>query len=288
MKVLVTTSTGQLGRKVIESLIELGFPKYKIVAGARDIEKAKELFPDIEVRHCNFNDPDSLKEAFSGCSVIHLIPTLDSPEVRITQMNDSINAAKFNLVQRIVWSGLTACEKTSRFSVAPYFVYAECKLMQSGIDYTILRNGMYLDPVYEWVPDIVKMKKLKYPVEKGKVAFISREDIAYATAKVISEEGHENQIYSLTSPRAYSMEEMAVVISAFTGADVDFKKIPDQEYIQMCVSDGISESFSEILLSLYKAVDNNEFGASEDFEKIAGRKALSPNKYFKKYYTGEN
>lgn len=286
MKVLVTASTGQLGQKVVQSLIELGFPKYKIIAAARDTEKAKELFPDIGVRYCDFNNKDSQEKAFEGCSIIHIIPTIDSPEVRINQFNDTIEAAKKNKVQRLVWSGLTASEKTSKFSVAPYFVYAECKLMQSGLDYTILRNGMYLDPVYDWVPEIIKMKKLKYPVSSGKVAYISREDIAYATAKVLSEEGHENKIYSLTSPRAYSMEELAVVISAFTGSDVSYRKIPQDEYRQMCYNDGISKDFTEFLVSLYEAVDNNEFGAFNDFEEIAGRKALSPNKYFKKYYNG--
>ncbi|MDC1068560.1 SDR family oxidoreductase [Candidatus Kapabacteria bacterium] len=287
MKVLITASTGELGRKIIDSLISLGFPKFRIIAGARNVEKAKEIYDDIEVRHCDFDDKNSLLSAFDLCSLVHIIPTLDLPEKRIVQMNDTIDAAKEKSVHRITWSGLVASEKTSKFSIAPYFVYSECKLMQSGLDYTILRNGMYFDPVFDWIPDIIKMKRLKYPVSRGKIAYISREDIAYATAKVISEDGHENKEYNLTSPRAYSMEELAALIGGFTGTDVSFKKISDDEYRLLCYNDGLPEPITEILLTMYKAVDNNEFLASSDFETITGRQALSPNKYLKKYYKAQ-
>lgn len=284
MKILVTTSTGQLGQKIIQSLIDLGFPKYRIVAGARNLEKAREIYDDIEIMHCDFNDLESLRNAFEACSVVHIIPTTDTPEMRITQMNDMIEIAKEKNISRLVWSGLLASEKTSKFSIAPYFVYAECKLMQSGIDYTILRNSMYIDPVLEWVPEILRMRRLKYPVSRGKVAFISRDDIARATAKVLSEEGHENKAYNLTSPRAYSMEEIAAVISGFTGKDINFKRCSEDDYKIMCKEDGLSEEFTEILVTLYRAVDNHEFPASDDFEKIVGEPALSPNKFFRKYY----
>jgi hypothetical protein len=56
----------------------------------------------------------------------------------------------------------------------------------------------------------------------------------------------------------------------------------------MCNEQGIPEAWSRLLVTLYHGVDNGEFRASSDFENLMGRRAMSPNKFFKEYYNKEN
>lgn len=287
MKINIFSATGQLGQKVIKQLKELEVEDSEIVVSVRNTEKAEKLFPSIEARKCDVNDKDSIFESIKQGETVYVIPTTDSVETRIPQIYNIIDAAKQNGAKRIVWSGLTHRGVDSRFSIAPYFLYTETKLKQSGIDYTILRNGIYFDPVFDWIPDIMRMRRLPYPVQNGKVAYISRDDIAAATAKVLSEIGHENKTYELTGYRDFTMDEIAAVISGFTGQDIKFKRISDEDYVLMCKEEGLSEEFARILVTLYHGVDNAEYRASNDFEKLMGRRAQSPNKYFKEHYGKE-
>ncbi|MFK4438752.1 uncharacterized protein YbjT (DUF2867 family) [Paenibacillus sp. RC21] len=66
MKILVTGATGNLGSKVVESLIET-VPANNIVVSIRNAEKA-EWFQSrgIEVRYGDFDKSETLKSAFAG------------------------------------------------------------------------------------------------------------------------------------------------------------------------------------------------------------------------------
>lgn len=288
MKINIFSATGQLGQKIVNELLKLEVETSEIVLSVRNQDKAKELFPNIESRYCDLNDTDSIYNSIKSGETVYVIPTTDPVEKRIDQLFHLLEAAKKNSAKRFVWSGLTHKGVDSRFVIAPYFMYAETKIKQSGLDHTILRNGIYFDPVFDWVPELIRMRRLPYPVQNGKVAYISRDDIASATAKVLSEVGHENKTYELTGYRDFTMDEIAAVISGFTGIDIKFKRISDEDYIIMCNEQGEPEELSKILVTLYHGIDNGEFRSSSDFESLMGKRAMSPNKYFKEHYNKEN
>lgn len=280
----VMGATGQLGRKVVNALLTQGIAAKNIVACVRTPEKAKEM-KGIQVQQADYDKIESLEKAFAGIDTLLLLPSMAPVEHRIVQHRDAVAAAKTAGVKRVLFSSLTTAFPESKFLISPFLVYAEMKLRQSGLDWTILRNGMYLDPLWDWYPELKEMGYLPYPVKEGKVAYISRSEIARATAAAMLQDGHEGKIYELTGPEALTMEELAQTLSEVTGQKIVFKNISDEEYAEICRSgvEDVSEALTVILTSIYWAVDNGEFGtATNHIELLAGSSVETVKDYFQK------
>ena len=168
MKINVLGGTGQLGSRIIHSLIVGGASPKQLIVGCRDESKAQR-FADLgmEVRFADYDIPESLAPAFEGTEVLMLIPSMAAVEPRIVQHDNILAAARSASVGKIVFSSFSAARTDSKFHIAPYLVYAESKLRLSGIDWTILRNGMYLDPLADWAPALAEQGRLPLPRPTG-------------------------------------------------------------------------------------------------------------------------
>jgi NAD(P)H dehydrogenase (quinone) len=211
-----------------------------------------------------------MKGAFQDTDVLLLIPTLAPVEHRVQQFFQALEAAKAAGVKRVVFSSFATAVPESKFYVSPFYMYAESKLRLSGLEWTILRNGMYLDPIADWIPELVEMGRLPYPVKEGKTAYISREDLARATAAACLDSGHSEKVYELTGAEALSMPRLAEIISKVTGKPVRFDCITDDEFAQVCRegNEDVPEPMIAILTSLYHAVDNKEFERVTDHVEL--------------------
>ena len=91
--IVVTGASGQLGKLVIQFLLEK-IPASEIIAAVRNPEKAIDLAElGIQVRQADYNDPASLKQAFHGAKKILLISSSEIGQ-RTAQHANVISAAK--------------------------------------------------------------------------------------------------------------------------------------------------------------------------------------------------
>ncbi len=105
---LVTGASGQLGRRVVELLLEAGAGT--VVAATRDPAKLADLAArGAVVRRADFDDEASLVEAFQGVDRLLLISTdaLDRPGRRLAQHEAAVRAAVSAGVGHIVYTSLT-------------------------------------------------------------------------------------------------------------------------------------------------------------------------------------
>ena len=286
----VIGATGQLGRRVMMSLLNQGAAAGDLVASVRTPEKADDLAEQgVTVRRADYDDPDSLRTAFQGTEILVLIPSIAPVEPRILQHFNALQAAREAGVRRVVFASLaTAGFLDSKFHITPFLLYAESKLRQSGMDWTILRNNMYLDPVAAWVPELIEMGRLPYPVKEGRVAYVARDDLARATAAVCLGSGHAGKVYELTGPESLSMPQVAETISRVTGQTVRFDSVTEAEYAEVSRTgeEAVPEFLIEILLSMYRAVDNGEFArATDHIERITGVAAETVESYLRRTVT---
>lgn len=284
MKINILGGTGQLGSRIVEALLEAGTRPQQLTVSCRNASKARR-FEDrgIEVRHADLDRPETLAPAFADTEVLMLIPSMADVEHRILQHERILASAASASVGRIVLSSFSAARADSMFLIAPYLVYAESKLRVSGIDWTILRNGMYLDPLAAWAPALAQQGRLPYPVRHGRVAYISRDDLARASAAALMQDGHSGRVYELTGAEAVSMPQLAVALAAATGEPIVFDSVSEAEFIAICQEDGIPESDGAILASMYRAVDNGEFAqVSEHVELLSGTPAEPVDAYLRR------
>lgn len=272
MNINVVGGTGQLGARILRVLLKRAVPPEDLIVSVRSPEKARAFGQQgMRVRLADYDRSETLEAAFQETDVLMLIPSMAGVEHRIGQHAGALQAAAAAGVRRIVLTSFSAARADSKFEMAPFYLYAESKLRLSGMEWTILRNGMYLDPVADWAPALADTGRLPYPVQHGRVAYICRDDLARASAAACLESGHAGRLYELTGSESLSMPELASALADATGRPIAFERVSEAEFAAICRSDGVPEPIISILASMYRAVDNGEFETvTDDVATLAG------------------
>ena len=277
MSIVITSATGNLGGLVVQDLLKK-VPASEIVVSVRHPEEAAALAGQgIEVRHGDYDDPASLQKAFAGASKLLLIssPSFDDP-ARVRQHATAIEAAKNAGVGQIVYTGFAYAEQ-STLGLAQVHLATEHALRTTGIPYTVLRNAFYTHIFVN--PDLkkaVERGELVTTTGNGKVNAVPRDNLALAAATVLAEDGHQDKIYELTAPQAWSFDELAQVLSEVSGKKVAHRSVSEAEMEAEMRKAGVPENGIFFQLIIYRAIANGEFAPTSDaLQKLIGS-ALTP------------
>ena len=140
---VITGATGQLGRIVIEKLLETEAPG-QIIAAVRNPAKAADLAGrGVQVREADYNRPETLEAAFVAADRLLLI---SSSEVdgRLPQHRAVIEAARRAGVALIAYTSMLRGD-TSPAKLAREHRETEQLLFASNVPSVVLRNGWYTE-----------------------------------------------------------------------------------------------------------------------------------------------
>ena len=141
MTIAVTGATGQLGRRIVAQLLER-VPASEVVAVVRDEAKAAVLAEQgVEIRVAAYGDVPALTAAFAGVDKVVLVSGNEIGQ-RAVQHGNVIQAAQAAGVTFIAYTSVLEVEG-SPLLVAPEHVETEKLLADSGLSYSLLRNGWY-------------------------------------------------------------------------------------------------------------------------------------------------
>lgn len=273
-KILITGATGKLGGLTIEHLINKKHvsPQH-IVAMVRDKKRAKHLSNmGVELRVGNYDDIETLKEAFTGIEKLLAVsaPSLDNVE-RLKLQYNVVKAAKVAGVKHIFLVSIADADKRI-FGLEDVDMATEYMIRAVDIPFTFMRNGVYLDEI---------TSDLKYAIEKSELIsstkgngfnFILRSDLALANATVLTEEGHENKIYNLVNSKLITYPEIASILTEITGTEIRYKEASGSEVIQNLTDSGVSRDAAELLVhSFQENIAKGKFqSTSHDLTQLIG------------------
>lgn len=279
MKIAITGATGQLGHLAIEKLKERT-EKENLIALVRNTEKAKDL--GIEARLFDYAKPELLADSLKGVDYLFLISSSEVGQ-RETQHKNVINAAKDAGVKWIVYTSLLHAS-TSEMALAPEHVATEKALQESGITYTILRNGWYTENYAGSIPGSIQAGAFIGSAENGKISSATREDYAEAAANVLTTEGHENKIYELAGDIAYTLADLAAEVSKQIGKEIPYVNLSEADFTAALVKIGLPEGFAQILAdSDAKAAHGALFSDDKTLSKLLDRPTTLLEEVVKKF-----
>lgn len=266
MTIVVTGATGQLGRHVVESLLARGVPAGEIVATGRAIEKIADL--GVTTKVAPFEDLDALKAAFAGADAVLLISGSEVGK-RVDQHRNAIQAAKEAGVGRIVYTSIPRADTTEMKLAAEHQV-TERLLAESGVPYTLLRNGWYIEnyPIAQAVEH-----GLFGAAGEGRISASPRVDYAEAAAAALIGDDHAGKVYELGGD-AFTMPELAAEISRQSGKTVTYTDLGEEKYAEFLVGVGLDAPHAAVLAdSDAQAAKGALFVPKTDLEKLLGRPA---------------
>ena len=242
MKIGVTGATGQLGRLVIESLKQKVAAE-TIVALVRTPAKASDL--GVEARAFDYTKPESLVASLKGVDKLLLISANELGQ-RLSQHKAVIEAAKQAGVKQIVYTSVLHAD-SSPLSLAVEHLGTEVALKESGLTYSILRNGWYTENYTGSAKGAIGAGAFIGNAGDGKIASAARVDYAEAAAVVLAGEGHENKTYELAGDEAYTLTELAAEISRQNAKNIPYNNLSEAEYAGILKSFGLPDGLAEML-----------------------------------------
>lgn len=284
--ILVTGATGELGRMSISALLKRDTGA-QIVGLARDPAKAIDLSDmGVEIRQGDYGDKASLSAAMHGVDKLLMISTAMFQDTK-TQHRNIIDAARTAGVKHIVYTGIQR-QEGSGFAidmVTETDRVTEEALEEAGLDWTILRNSLYLDSLPLIFGSQVESKGILAPAGTARAALGLKADFAEANAAVLTSSGHEGKIYTLGASRAGSLSEMAAVLSEIYGKNITYSEVSRADFVAERVSEGVPDFVADFLGQWAEAIGAGEFSeVTGDLERLIGRKPTDFEEGLKKIY----
>ncbi|RBP85148.1 SDR family oxidoreductase [Marinomonas rhizomae] len=271
--ILVTGASGQLGRLVIDNLLNTT-PANQIIAAVRNPEKVADLAEKgIQVRQADYSDLDSLVTAMQGVEKVLLISSSEVGQ-RTAQHSNVIDAAKQTSVSLIAYTSILNAD-TSPLILAKEHVATENLLAESGVPYVLLRNGWYSENYTMGLAGALEHGVVGC-AEDGKLSTAARTDYAEAAAAVLVKDEQAGKVYELAGDNAFTLNEYAAVISKVSGKTVAYQNVPEAELTKILVGVGLPEGFAAILAdSEAGASKGGLFSDSKDLSTLIGRPTTS-------------
>ncbi|EES7375719.1 TPA: NAD(P)H:quinone oxidoreductase [Escherichia coli] len=268
--IAITGATGQLGHYVIESLMKT-VPASQIVAIVRNPAKAQALAAQgITVRQADYGDEAALTSALQGVEKLLLISSSEVGQ-RAPQHRNVINAAKAAGVKFIAYTSLLHAD-TSPLGLADEHIETEKMLADSGIVYTLLRNGWYTENSLASAPAALEHGVFIGAAGDGKIASATRADYAAAAARVISEAGHEGKVYELAGDSAWTLTQLAAELTKQSGKSVTYQNLSEADFAAALKSVGLPDGLADMLAdSDVGASKGGLFDNSKTLSKLIGR-----------------
>ncbi|MDQ0870672.1 NAD(P)H dehydrogenase (quinone) [Arthrobacter sp. V1I9] len=275
MSIVITGATGQLGRHVVEALLERNVPAGDIVAAGRTVEKIADFAErGIQVRSMDYADAASVAAALKGATKVLLISGSEVGQ-RVQQHRTVIEAAKAEGVELVAYTSIANADTTG-MKLAAEHQATEAILQESGVPFVLLRNGWYLENYTDQLPGTLAQGAIAGSAGEGRVSAASRADYAHAAAAVLVANGQAGQIYELGGDEPFTMAELAAEISAAAGKNISYQDLPAQEYAGMLAGFGVPEAFAEILADSDLGIARGDLLVSSgDLRKLIGRPATS-------------
>lgn len=274
---LVTGASGHLGRRVIELLLE--GKSGPIIAASRSPEELANLRQQgVVTRHADFNDPTTLAEAFAGVDRLLLISTdvLGEPGLRLKQHLTAVQAAEAAGVKHVVYTSFINPEPGSAVLFAPDHYGTEQALKDSKMNWTILRNSLYADLLFNSFNQAVQLGGLFSAAGDGKTAYVTREDCARAAAAALTADFYGRRVLDITGPEALSQAELADLFSQIAGKTIPYVPLEVGVLVQNMVKAGLPRPIAETYASIDTAVAQGQFeNVSSAFEKLTGDQAAT-------------
>ncbi len=266
-KIAVTTASGNLGSAIVRRLkIEVG--SSNIIGIARTPSKAGGL--GVEIRKGDYNSYDEFSLALEGVTTLLLVSGMDHPEKRIQQHRNVIEAAKANGVKKIVYTSIMGAETGNAFSpVVASNRQTEKDIQNSGLEWAIGRNSLYIEPDLEYVENYIKDSGIINCANTGKCGYTSRDELAYAYYKLLTEDRLNRKAYNLLGV-PITQQELVEAINEKFKTDLVFKNIPEQEYIKNRKAD-LGDFLGTIIGGIYEGIKTGEFDRESHFAEVAGR-----------------
>jgi NAD(P)H dehydrogenase (quinone) len=273
MKIAVSAASGRLGHAILR---RLGQRQLDVVAIARDPGRLRVA--GVERRQGDYGDASSMQAALAGVdSLVMISAPVAGATDRVALHRNVLAAARSAGVRHVVFTSVIGDERAADTWFGPTWrvnQQTEQDLRESGLEWTVARNGLYLDL------DIIQIRNAAVggvytnPAGDGRCGYISIEELATPFVALATEERLRGHTWNLTG-ESHTQAELVKMANCVFGLDVRYEVISDeameQKLLRLMPHRG--PAVARMLTGAFQCIRNGAYDVPSHYADVTGRPA---------------
>lgn len=267
IKYAITAATGNFGKTAVKELNEL-VGADNVVVVARNLQEGKDLFPDNEVRHGDYEDLDSMNSALEGIERVLFISSQPGGKISRAEAHENVvKAMKNKGVKFVAYTSFPNAQE-SVASLASDHRLTENSIKDAGIAHSFLRDNWYLENEIGFLQNGAANRPALYWANNNAGWALERE-YAEASARVVSSEDPQ-EVYELAG-KSRTYADLGQALQKATGNDFEIKQVSKDEYIAALEEAGLDHGTAAMFASFQDSIEDGSLNEdSDDLEKVLG------------------
>ncbi len=261
--IVVTAPTGNIGRQVVQNLLQSGAPVRVI---ARDPSHlTQEVRDSVEVIQGSHGDPAVVNRAFDGTDAVFWLAPADPKAASVMAAYVDFTrpaAAALNTqgVKRVV--AITALGRGSPLAEKAGYVTGSLAMddliADTGVAFRGLANPSFMDNIARQATAIRDLGKFFMPISGDiKLPSVATRDIAAVAARWLLDDNWTGKgEVPVLGPEDVSYNDMAGIISDVLGKVVTYEQISFDAYKARFIQFGFSDAMAQGMSDMAWAKDN--------------------------------
>lgn len=269
--ILITGATGNIGFEVIRFLYKTNTSN-SIIAGVRNIEKAKKVFmdyPKLEYILFDFEVFVTFDNALTNIDRIFLLrpPHISNVEKYFKPLISKIKEYNIN---EIVFLSVQGAEKSK---VIPHNKI-EHLIKDSGINYIFLRPSYFMQNLTTTlINDIRNKREIMLPAGQAKFNWIDIENIGESGAILLDQfSNYKNQALELTGLENENFTKVTELINSTIGSSIKYRNVNPFRFYIIKKQDGMAKGMIIVMILLHFLHRfQKEPRISDVYERLTGK-----------------
>lgn len=270
--ILISGATGNIGFEVIRFLKEIDSTN-RIIAGVRNIEKAKNVFknyPKLDYVHFDFEDFSTFDNALTEIDRIFILRPPHISDID-TYFKPLILKIKELNIKQIVFLSVQGAEKSK---VIPHNKI-ERLITENGLDFIFLRPSYFMQNLTTTLINDIKTKReIILPAGKAKFNWIDIENIGEVGAILLDKyEDYKNQAIEITGLENKNFEEVTELINHSIDNPIEYKNVNPFRFFRIKKHEGMAKGMIVVMTLLHFLPRfQKEPKISDFYERLTGKK----------------
>ncbi|GAA3555446.1 SDR family oxidoreductase [Kribbella ginsengisoli] len=242
--ILVTGATGNVGRHVVQGLLEAG-------VGVRALVRNPALAAlpaEVEVVRGDIYNPAAVGQAATGVDAAFLL----WPAFTADRAADVVTALT-KQVSRIVYLSSMSVRDADP---AAGGVWGELELLltDAGADWTFLRPGGFATNTLEWADQLRTGNVVRLPSPNAARSLIHERDIAEVAVQALLGDTHIGQSHTLTGPEVLTQAAQVATLAKVLDRPLGVEEIPTPEARHSMLTQGLDPAFVDSALTYWASL----------------------------------
>lgn len=214
--------SGPIGRIFVDGFLKAGA---NVRLLARNADEAAKLHPGAEVIHGSMMNPGDVASATASVDAAFLCTPMglrNDPTNEVAAARVVLAGLKASGLKHLIYLSVLGADTQRGVGILDAKYEIERLIAASGVPYTILRCGSYMEDVFDSRLPMLRKGRFLFPVNKARrFTYTCQQDVAPFVLHELLDKGRIlNRPINFVSPGVFALHEVESLLSAARGAPV--------------------------------------------------------------------